>query len=99
MIAKKRPDLEALVLELIAKKTEISIHDVALASGLSKSDEADRKAIRRVLNSLIQSGYREVHFSSLFSLGINFVPKESLACSWWASYTRRCSGYIAAGQI
>ena len=57
MIAKKRPDLAALVLKLITEKTEISIHDVAQASGLSKSDEADRKAIRRVLNSLIQSGH------------------------------------------
>ena len=40
MIAKKRPDLDALVLKLIAEKTKISVHDVALASGLSRSDEA-----------------------------------------------------------
>lgn len=42
------------------KKPEINIQDVAQVSGLSKSDEADRKAIRRVLNTLIEQGFIEV---------------------------------------
>jgi Fic family protein len=59
MIAKTN-ELEALVLKLLAEKPEISLHDVAFSSGLSKSDEGDRKAIRRVLNSLIQRGLLKV---------------------------------------
>ncbi len=54
MISKKKGDLEALVLKLLKEKTEISIHDVAQAAGLSKSDEGDRKAIRRVLTTLVE---------------------------------------------
>ena len=52
-------DIEALVLKLLAENSEINLHDVAHASGLSKSDEGDRKAIRRVLNSLIKRGLLE----------------------------------------
>ncbi|MBF0364132.1 MAG: Fic family protein [Oligoflexia bacterium] len=59
MPVKKKNNIEELVLEILAGKTEISIHDVALASGLSKSDEGDRKAIRRVLNSLVSRGLLE----------------------------------------
>ena len=60
MVAKKKADLEALVLKLLKEKTEISIHDVAQAAGLSKSDEGDRKAIRRVLTTLVERGLLEV---------------------------------------
>ena len=56
MRADKRPDLEALVLDLIRHKSEITVHDVAAASGLSKSNEADRKAIRRALHALAERG-------------------------------------------
>ncbi len=59
MHSKIKIDIEALVLKLLAEKSEISLHDVAHISGLSKSDEGDRKAIRRVLNSLIKSGLLE----------------------------------------
>lgn len=55
----KKDDIEALVLKLLTQKSEISLHDVAHASGLSKSDEGDRKAIRRVLNSFIERGLLE----------------------------------------
>jgi len=60
MIAKKKADLEALVLKLLKEKTEISVHDVAQAAGLLKSDEGDRKAIRRVLTTLVERGLLEV---------------------------------------
>jgi len=59
MAAKKRPDVESVALKLLSEKQEISLHDVAHASGLSKSDEGDRKAIRRVLHSLIERGLLE----------------------------------------
>src|SRR5713226_8523047 len=59
MAAKKRIDIEKAVLKLLAQKPQISLSDVAQASGLSKSDEGDRKAIRRVLNSLIARGLLE----------------------------------------
>jgi len=59
MSTKIKIDIEALVLKLLTQKSEISLHDVAHESGLSKSDEGDRKAIRRVLNSLIKKGLLE----------------------------------------
>ncbi|NQW45783.1 MAG: Fic family protein [Deltaproteobacteria bacterium] len=59
MVAKKKADLEALVLKLLKEKTKIGIHDVAQAAGLSKSDEGDRKAIRRVLTTLVERGLLE----------------------------------------
>ncbi len=59
MAAKKRADLEALILALLKEKTEISVPDVAQAAGMSKSDEGDRKAIRRVLTTLVERGFLE----------------------------------------
>ncbi len=59
MVIKKKVDLEALVLKLLEEKTEISVPNVAHAAGLSKSDEGDRKAIRRVLTTLVQRGLLE----------------------------------------
>ena len=59
MVAKKKADLEALVLKLLKEKTKIGIHDVAQAAGLSKSHEGDRKAIRRVLTTLVERGLLE----------------------------------------
>lgn len=56
MTEKKKVDIEAIVLKLLSKKQEISLHDVAHASGLSKSDEGERKAIRRALNLFIKRG-------------------------------------------
>ena len=58
-MAKKKADLEAFVLGLLREKTEISVSDVAQAAGLSKSDEGDRKAIRRVLTGLVERGLLE----------------------------------------
>lgn len=41
------------ILKLLEGKREINLHEVAEAAGLSKSDEADRKAIRRAFQALI----------------------------------------------
>jgi hypothetical protein len=59
MVAMRKIIIEELVLKLLAEKPEIRLRDVAQGSGLSKSDEGDRKAIRRVLNSLIARGILE----------------------------------------
>lgn len=59
MVAKKKADLKALVLALLKEKKEISVPDVAQAAGMSKSNEADRKAIRRVLTALVEGGILE----------------------------------------
>lgn len=53
---KNKAEIEALILKLLAERPELSLHDVAKAAGLSKSDEGDRKAIRRILNALIERG-------------------------------------------
>ena len=55
----KKADLEALVLALLKEKKEISVPDVAQAAGMSKSDEGERKAIRRVLTTLVDRGVLE----------------------------------------
>ncbi len=59
MVAKKKANLEALVLLLLKEKKKISVPDVAQAAGMSKSDEGDRKAIRRVLIKLVERGILE----------------------------------------
>ncbi len=63
-VPKKKTDLEALVLWLLKEKTEISVPDVAQIAGLSKSDEGDRKAVRRVLTRLVQRGLLEARGSA-----------------------------------
>ena len=55
MAAKKRAlEIEEAILRLLSEKTKVGVHDVAEVMGLSKSDETDRKAIRRVFNALIK---------------------------------------------
>ena len=49
-------NIEQIVLKLLSDKSEISLQDVAHVTGLNRSDEGDRKAIRRVLNTLIKKG-------------------------------------------
>lgn len=56
MSLKKSAEIEAVIINLLANTPEINLADVAVAARLSKSDESDRKAIRRVLNSLISRG-------------------------------------------
>jgi Fic/DOC family len=52
-------DIEAAVLKLLDAEPETSVPVIAAAMGLSKSNETDRKAIRRVLNTLIARGLIE----------------------------------------
>lgn len=61
---KKKNEIEALVLKLFVEKKEIRIHNVAQVAGLSKLNEGDRKAIRRVLNSLVKRGFLEAKGST-----------------------------------
>jgi hypothetical protein len=64
MVTKKKANLIAAIKQLLANKTEISIHNIAQVTGLSKSDESDRKAIRRVLSFLVNSGFLEIKGSA-----------------------------------
>jgi hypothetical protein len=52
-------EIEAMVLRLLDAQPETSVPAVAAALGLSKSNESDRKAIRRVINRLIARGLLE----------------------------------------
>jgi Fic family protein len=58
-VRKKKADLEALVFALLKERKEINVPDVAQAAGMLKSDEGDRKAIRRVLAGLVERGLLE----------------------------------------
>ncbi|HYX39426.1 MAG TPA: Fic family protein [Oligoflexus sp.] len=60
-MAKKKDELESLVIALLKEKKEISVPEIAHVAGMSKSDEGDRKAIRRVLNGLVERGILEAH--------------------------------------
>ncbi len=55
-VTKKKAEIEALVLALLKDRSEISVPEVAHVAGMSKSDETDRKAIRRVLTGLVNRG-------------------------------------------
>ncbi len=50
---KKSQKIEETILQLFSEITEIDVAQVASKMGLSKSNETERKAIRRVFNSLI----------------------------------------------
>jgi Fic family protein/predicted transcriptional regulator len=50
---KKHSEIEAIILDLLTKKNEITLHEVALQSDRSPSDESDRKYIRRILSDLV----------------------------------------------
>lgn len=86
MVAMKKADLEALVLALLREKKEISVSTVAQAAGMSKSDEGDRKAIRRVLTTLVERGLLEARgaarartYAALISAAAETQkPQESL---------------------
>lgn len=59
MKSNKKINIETLILKLLTAKLEINLQDVAHVAGLDKSDEGDRKAIRRVLNALVKDGLLE----------------------------------------
>ncbi len=53
MTAKKKIDLENLILELLDGKKEINIHGVATAAQMSADDSSDRRTIQRAFKNLI----------------------------------------------
>lgn len=76
-------DLEKLILRLLEEKSEVGVHDVAQSAGLSKSDEAERKAIRRAFHSLMERGLLEAQGSARARVYIrreqNFPTAQVLA--------------------
>lgn len=79
MTAKKRADLEALVLALLKEETEISVAEVALAAGISKADEGNRKAIRRVLTQFVERGVLEAHGAARARVYVALTTAETEA--------------------
>ncbi len=55
----KKAKLEALILELLGDISEVSVSSIALAAGVSKDGEAERKAIGRAFASLTKQGLIE----------------------------------------
>ncbi len=53
---KRTIQIEAVILKLLSEQSEMTVRAVAQAAKLSEADEADRKAIRRVLKSLSERG-------------------------------------------
>lgn len=59
MSDKKKVDIKAHIFELLKEKNEVNLQDVAHASGLSRTDETDRKAIGRMFSALTKLGLLE----------------------------------------
>ncbi len=57
MHSKIHPDIKLIISNLLLEKGSVSLHDVAEASGLSKSNETDRKSIRRVIKLMFDEGF------------------------------------------
>lgn len=75
MTTKKR-DIEQLVLALLKEKTELSVRAVAQAAGMSKLDEGDRKAIRRVLTALVERGLLETRGAARARVYVALTPAQ-----------------------
>jgi hypothetical protein len=56
MIVKKKNEIEQYILKLLESKSEINFNDVVEASGLSKTNGADRRAIGRSFKDLVDRG-------------------------------------------
>lgn len=56
MAMKKKIDIELHILKLLESKLEINFNDVVEASGLSKTNGSDRRAIGRSLKDLVDRG-------------------------------------------
>lgn len=76
-MAKKKNDLEAIIQTILRERKEISVPDVALAAGMSKSDETDRKAIRRALSALAKQGILEARGAARARVYIAVTPTAS----------------------
>ncbi len=55
MSIKKKAALETLILNLLERRKEISLHEIAEEAGLKVTDSTDRRAIQRALTSLIKN--------------------------------------------
>ena len=50
----KTKEIEAIILEMLNNEPEVSVRSIAKALGVSKDDDAERKAIGRALGSLVE---------------------------------------------
>jgi len=70
-------DFKAHIVNLLERKNEINLQDVAEATGLSKDSDADRKAINRILNSLVEQGLLEKRGNTRGRVYIQAIQKLS----------------------
>ncbi len=78
----KKAKLEALILKLLGEISEVSVSSVALAGGVSKDAETERKAIGRAFASLIKQGLIEpkgAGRSRVYVLKEQTSPKDKTA--------------------
>jgi Fic family protein len=64
MLFKKREEIESLILKILDGKQEISLNDLAVATGLSKSNERERKTLSRAFKRLVEKGTLEAKGSA-----------------------------------
>lgn len=75
----KKVDLKAHILDLLEQKSEINLQDVAEASGLSRTNPADRKAIGRMFQTLTKLGLLEAKGAARARVYIRTVPLVTAA--------------------
>lgn len=78
----KKANLEALILELLGDIPEVSVSSVAVAAGVSKDAETERKAIGRAFASLKTQGLIEpkgAGRSRVYVLKEQNIPKDKTA--------------------
>ena len=74
MSENKKVDLKAHILDLLEQKSEINLQDVAEASGLSRTNPADRKAIGRMFLTLTKLGLLEAKGAARARVYIRKAP-------------------------
>ena len=77
MSERTKIDIKAHIYSLLDKQAEISIQDVAKACGLSKANDANRKAIGRMLNSLVKLGQLEAKGATRSRIYVRVVQTQA----------------------
>lgn len=73
----KKTELENLILRLLEGSSSLSVHDVAMSAGFSKSDEAQRKAVQRAFTALVKRGVLEPRGEARARVYTNRVTEEA----------------------
>lgn len=85
--------IENVIFKLLATKAEIRLSDIAKEIGLSKTNEADRKTIRRVFNDLIKRGLLQAHGATRARVYVSVNSETLLAYLSQPAHIRIPVGY------